>query len=131
MFIEIKSENDPKKPKIELNAINNALKMNTRNMPIWFNLGLAYKYAKMFEKSIEIFKYLLQIEPKNIKTLNALGEVYLENFDYEVIRKFQRDWYRPDLMAVVAVGDFDVSKMEAKIKEKFSGIAPRPDALWQ
>ncbi|MCK5370449.1 MAG: insulinase family protein, partial [Cyclobacteriaceae bacterium] len=31
----------------------------------------------------------------------------LENFDYDVIRKYYKDWYRPDLMAVIAVGDID------------------------
>tara|TARA_R110002073_G_scaffold4213_4_gene28051 strand:+ start:7815 stop:10607 length:2793 start_codon:yes stop_codon:yes gene_type:complete len=47
----------------------------------------------------------------------------LENFSYDAIRKFRKDWYRPDLMAVVAVGDVDVDKLEAKIKEHF-GKAP-------
>src|SRR5262249_17282779 len=28
------------------------------------------------------------------------------------LRRFYRDWYRPDLMAVVAVGDFDVATVE-------------------
>ena len=51
----------------------------------------------------------------------------LENFDYETIKQFYRDWYRPDLMAVIAVGDFDVSKMEQKIKEKFGAIAAHPN----
>lgn len=46
----------------------------------------------------------------------------LENFDYETIKRFYKDWYRPDLMAVVAVGDFDVEYVENKIKEHFAGI---------
>ena len=32
----------------------------------------------------------------------------LENFKYEDVRSYYRDWYRPDLMAVIAVGDLDV-----------------------
>lgn len=47
----------------------------------------------------------------------------LENFSYEDVRSYYRDWYRPDLMAVVAVGDLDVATVEAKIKEHFTGIA--------
>jgi zinc protease len=31
----------------------------------------------------------------------------LESCSYETLRKFYKDWYRPDLMAIVAVGDFD------------------------
>jgi len=33
----------------------------------------------------------------------------LETFEHESIRRFYKDWYRPDLMAVIAVGDADVS----------------------
>ncbi len=43
----------------------------------------------------------------------------LENFDANTIRRFHKDWYRPDLMAVVAVGDVDVAKLEQKIKDHF------------
>ncbi len=41
-----------------------------------------------------------------------------------LLRRFYRDWYRPDLMAVVAVGDFDADKMVELIKQHFSGIQP-------
>ncbi len=44
----------------------------------------------------------------------------LENFTYDKIKKFYKDWYRPDLMAVIVVGDIDVDKMEKKVKEHFS-----------
>lgn len=43
----------------------------------------------------------------------------LENFTYEDLRRFYKDWYRPDLMAVVAVGDIDVAVLEEKIKSHF------------
>jgi len=46
----------------------------------------------------------------------------LENFEYESLKRFYRDWYRPDLMAVIAVGDVDVATLEMKIKEHFSKI---------
>ncbi|MBI1297202.1 insulinase family protein [bacterium] len=44
----------------------------------------------------------------------------------ETIRRFYETWYRPDLMAVVAVGDFDVDKFEAMIVEHFSDL-PAPE----
>lgn len=46
----------------------------------------------------------------------------LENFKYETIKRFYKDWYRPDLMAVVVVGDVDVEAIEKMIKEKFGRI---------
>ena len=38
------------------------------------------------------------------------------------LRRFYHDWYRPDLMAVVAVGDFDKARVERLVKEHFSGL---------
>jgi zinc protease len=46
----------------------------------------------------------------------------LESCPHDVIRKFYRDWYRPDLMAVFAVGDFDKKEIETLIKEHFSNL---------
>ncbi len=48
----------------------------------------------------------------------------------ERIKQFYSDWYRPDLMAVVAVGDFDKAAIEKMIKTHFGSIPaatkPRP-----
>jgi zinc protease len=48
----------------------------------------------------------------------------------ERLKKFYADWYRPDLMAVVAVGDFDKAAIEKLITAHFSAIPaatkPRP-----
>lgn len=43
----------------------------------------------------------------------------LENFTHQDLRSFYKDWYRPDLMAVVAVGDIPVKVLEEKIKSHF------------
>ena len=54
----------------------------------------------------------------------------LENFEPETLRRFYRDWYRPDLMAVIAVGNFDTAFIEAQIRQTFGELpaaeAPRP-----
>ncbi|MFN2564070.1 MAG: M16 family metallopeptidase [Gemmatimonadaceae bacterium] len=47
----------------------------------------------------------------------------LETFDHAALKRFYRDWYRPDLMAVVAVGDFDPKAIEAHIRRHFGSIA--------
>lgn len=49
----------------------------------------------------------------------------IDKFPYEVLRNYYKEWYRPDLQGLVIVGDFDVDKMEAKIKSLFSTIKPR------
>ena len=38
------------------------------------------------------------------------------------LRSFYNSWYRPDLEAVIAVGDFDPAVIEAQIKKHFSGL---------
>ncbi|MEM7588221.1 MAG: insulinase family protein, partial [Acidobacteriota bacterium] len=41
---------------------------------------------------------------------------------YEAVRRFYEEWYRPDLMAVVAVGDFDSNRIEGLIRKHFAKI---------
>lgn len=43
----------------------------------------------------------------------------LKNFKYETIRRFYKDWYRPDLMAVVVVGDIDQETAMKYLKKYF------------
>lgn len=52
-----------------------------------------------------------------------IGKVeVLRNFNHETLKQFYADWYRPDLMAVIAVGDFDVDEIEQKVKAHFSKL---------
>ncbi len=46
----------------------------------------------------------------------------IQTFKYESLIKYYEDWYRPDLMAIIAVGDLDPDLIESKIKEHFSRI---------
>lgn len=54
----------------------------------------------------------------------------IQNSNPDKVRKFYKDWYRPDLMAVVAVGDFNKTAVENLIKADFGSIpavtSPRP-----
>jgi zinc protease len=48
----------------------------------------------------------------------------------DVLERFYNDWYRPDLMAVVVVGDVDVDAVEALVRDRFGPLTnpadPRP-----
>jgi len=54
----------------------------------------------------------------------------LQKFPHDRLKKFYTDWYRPDLMAVIAVGDFDPAVMQTKIRTRFAAVpratSPRP-----
>ncbi len=85
-----------------------------------WRLGLG-AYARMRDKQFPIlfkgshYADRLTIGKKEI----------IESFDYDVLKRFYRDWYRPDLMAVFAVGDFEAPKVDALIQKHF---APLPKA---
>lgn len=49
-------------------------------------------------------------------------EEVLKNFTPATIQQFYKDWYRPDMQALIVVGDIDVKAMEAMIKAKFSDL---------
>jgi zinc protease len=73
-------------------------------------------YPKMFEGS----KYAERL---------PIGEVeVLKSFKPDAIRRFYKDWYRPDLMAVIVVGDIEPSEAERMIKEHFSDLKNLPNA---
>ncbi|MFK7979098.1 MAG: M16 family metallopeptidase, partial [Saprospiraceae bacterium] len=46
----------------------------------------------------------------------------INNAAYDVVKRFYEDWYRPDLMALIVVGDVDVDQMETEIKARFSKL---------
>lgn len=46
----------------------------------------------------------------------------IDNCPPDALRRFRKDWYRPDLQAVIVVGDFNQEEMVKTVKEKFSAI---------
>jgi len=50
----------------------------------------------------------------------------IKNFPVENIRRFYKDWYRPDLMAVIVVGDIDPLKAEEMVKKHFASLTNPP-----
>jgi zinc protease len=47
----------------------------------------------------------------------------IEHAQREQLTRFYRDWYRPDLMAVIVVGDVDRDAVVTMIKEHFSSLS--------
>lgn len=47
------------------------------------------------------------------------------NAPYDALRRFYKKWYRPDLQAVIVVGDMPVTEMEQLVKKHFESI-PKP-----
>lgn len=61
------------------------------------------------------------------------SEEFLKSFNPKLLRDYYKRWYRPDLQAIVIVGDFDTAQMEAKLKKTMADIQkpehPEPKAV--
>lgn len=59
---------------------------------------------------------------KYVSRLPIGTEQVLKTFKPETIRSFYKDWYRPDLQAVIIVGDIDPITIETQVKKLFSDL---------
>ena len=66
---------------------------------------------------------VLYYESKYAERLPIGKPEVLKTFPPERLRAFYTKWYRPDRMAVVAVGDIDAAQMEALIAKEFGALA--------
>ena len=71
-------------------------------------------YEQALPKAMEGSKYGHRLPIGTIEVI--------DNFPYQAIRDYYEAWYRPDQQGIIVVGDVDVDKVEAKIKELFSPI---------
>lgn len=104
---------------------------------IW-NLNLKEEYIDS-ERSVIIDEMILRGRFRANSIMNGLESsmigrnperpkdilAYINSFPYEPLIRYYKDWYRPELMAILVVGDIDdVDEMEKEIKMKFSGDKP-------
>ena len=60
---------------------------------------------------------------------DVIGDLDLiDNFKHQELRDYYAKWYRPDLQAVVVVGDVDAGMVEQKVKDLFSKIPAKENA---
>ena len=52
----------------------------------------------------------------------------IKNFEHELLIDYYETWYRPELMSVIAVGDFETERIRELISKYFAPIEARPDA---
>jgi zinc protease len=71
-------------------------------------------FRKIYPRLFEGSKYAKRL-PIGIDSI-------VKNFPVDNIRRYYKDWYRPDLMAVIVVGDIDPAKAEEMVKKHFAGL---------
>ncbi len=94
----------------ERGVINEEWRMRSSAMMRMYNVGLPQLYPNS--------KYGERLP---IGTMDVVM-----NFPHDVLRAYYKKWYRPDLQALVIVGDIDLDQMEQKIQKVFADIQPAP-----
>ena len=98
---------DPKEIDKERGVIHEEWRMRTSSMQRILNRQLP--------------KLMSDSRPGNRMPIGLMEIV--DNFKPEVLRAYYEKWYRPDLQAIIVVGDLDVDRTEQSIKQMFSPIA--------
>jgi zinc protease len=85
------------------------------------NLGAGERTAEKIRK--------VQMEGSRYSDRAPIGSPsVIETAQREQLVRFYRDWYRPDLMAVIVVGDVDRNAVAAMIRQRFSSLVnPEPE----
>ncbi len=88
----------------------------------------------------------VRVESGSAQSALLFDEIYTKGSDYagyftigstegilsttaQDARRFYDRWYRPDLMAVIVVGDLTLDQMEQEVTSRFSDFAGRSDAI--
>ncbi len=88
-----------------------------------WRLGRGAQMRMLDEQLPVLFK-----DSRYAERLTIGDKAVIDTCHYETLRRFYDDWYRPDLMAVIAVGEFDPEPIEALIESHFASLPIRPDA---
>jgi zinc protease len=79
---------------------------------------------RMQQKSLPVIYY----KSRYAERLPIGDPEIVNHASYDAVRRFYKDWYRPELMAVVVVGDVDPKAVEEQIKTQFGDIPPSANA---
>ncbi len=75
-------------------------------------------------KLAEIYQPLLYNHSRYAERMPIGKDSVVLNADVSIARNFYKKWYRPDLQALIVVGDVDVNDVEKQITSLFSDLKP-------
>ena len=115
----------------------------------WASLATLTEQDVFEERGVVLDEWRLRAQGFNGRLAEAFQILWLTGTSYEgkapigdadsiqatssdQLLRFYEKWYRPDLMAVVAVGDFDLNEMEARITRAFGDLVrPVTSQPWE
>ncbi len=79
------------------------------------------------EERLRNFEVKTLLEGSRFAVRDPIGKVeILETFDREQIVRYYKEWYTPDRMAVMVIGDVDAAAVKGSIEKYFSGLKNNP-----
>jgi len=75
-------------------------------------------YMRMLDKQLP----MLLKDSRYAERLAIGKKEIIDSCSYETLKSFYKDWYRPDMMAIVAVGDFDKDWIYNLMEQHFATI---------
>ncbi len=111
----------------------------------WADRALLEPEEVEAERGVLLEEWRLRSQSADGRYFEGVAPLLLEGTDYEergplagpdevasitteALRRFYEEWYRPELMALIAVGDFDPDVVEELIRERFGALANDPAA---
>lgn len=81
------------------------------------------RLAEGTKKRISDLVFPIMVNGSRYASRSPIGtEEVINNFDPQVIKSFYRDWYRPNLQALIVVGDVDVNAVQLMVEKLFSDL---------
>ncbi|MBI4649530.1 MAG: insulinase family protein [Bacteroidia bacterium] len=83
-----------------------------------------WRTGRSAERRMDIKSDKVLFKDSKYAVRSVIGDTnIIDKAPYETLKRFYYDWYRPDLQAIVAIGDFDINEMENRITTLFSNLS--------
>ncbi len=111
--------------------LKKAIALDSTLQPAWVNLGMAYRYQTQYQKAIECYEHILRMNPREVKAVFALADVYNDLGDFNRAVKMNEEVMKayPNLeMPYVNIGNYYMLKTDTvtavRYWEKAASINP-------
>ncbi len=112
----------------------------------WLTAATIAEQDVVAERGVVMDEFRSRQENVSGRLADAYRQLYLDDTPYEgrapigtasaiaemtpeLLRSFYDDWYRPDLAAIVVVGDIDAGEVVREIEDRFGPAVPRRDPV--